>query len=275
MSSPHFPLLFAENTDTVQRARAYLIHHAPLDNPVAGPGGNPGIMGFTSYGCPVYSAGESRVTETMLIDAQPAVLKWIQKVALEGEAYKNEAVEVFGDEGGITSVETDSPWGIPEADAAPGNETAQKTDTKADDGVLDGKDSEAQMPEKDGNAIGAKVQADGQTVQAAKDSAPHDGPIKDDSGKPECTPTDAVDRSQKTKKTVDLKKVEGLKADMENLKVQEEELKADMDDLMVPDDFLVPGGAAVVDDMEDLEADLEDFKRQEQEFMAGMDDLLE
>jgi len=275
LSSPHFPLLFAENTDTVQRARAYLIHHTPLDNPVAGPGGNPGIMGFTSYGCPVYSAGESRVTETMLIDAQPAVLKWIQKVALEGEAYKNEVVEVFGDEGGVTSEETDSPWGISEADAAPNNEIAQKTDAKAVDGVLDGKDGEAQASEKDDSAKSDKVQADGQTVRATNSHPSEDSPIKDDGGKTECTPTDAIDGALTAKKTGNLKKVAGLKADMENLKLQEEELKADMDDLMVPDDFLVPGGAAVVGDMEDLEADLEDFKRQEQEFMAGMDDLLE
>ena len=57
------------------------------------------------------------MTETMLIDAQPAVLKWIQRVALQGEAYKNEVVAILGDGCGITTQETDSSWGMVETDA--------------------------------------------------------------------------------------------------------------------------------------------------------------
>ncbi|KAL2136014.1 hypothetical protein VTI74DRAFT_5901 [Chaetomium olivicolor] len=101
-----------------ERGRAYIIHHTPLDTPVAGPGGNPGASGFTNFGCPVYSAGEAQLTETMLIEAQPAILKWIQQVALEGDAYKNEEFEIFGEEGtGITTERPDSPWGAEIADA--------------------------------------------------------------------------------------------------------------------------------------------------------------
>ncbi|KAJ4298751.1 hypothetical protein N0V88_003783 [Collariella sp. IMI 366227] len=105
--------------DGEERGRAYVIHHTPLDTPVAGPGGNPGAAGFTFFGCPVYSAGNAQLTETMLIEAQPAVLNWIQQAALEGEAYKNEEFELFGEEGTvITTEELDSPWGTETTGAA-------------------------------------------------------------------------------------------------------------------------------------------------------------
>ncbi|AEO65667.1 uncharacterized protein THITE_56097, partial [Thermothielavioides terrestris NRRL 8126] len=82
-----------------ERGRAYVIHHTPVDTPVAGPSGNPGASGFTSFGCPVYSAGPAaKYTETMLIEAQREVVSWIQQVALAGDAYKNEVFAVFGEE---------------------------------------------------------------------------------------------------------------------------------------------------------------------------------
>lgn len=217
----------------IQRGRAYLIHHTPLDNPVAGPRGNPGIMGFTSYGCPVYSAGEAKVTETMLIDAQPAVLKWIQQVALKGEAYKNEVVEVFGDEGGVKSEEIDSPWGAPEADAVQDYKTTQKADAKVCDAVLKRKDGEAQVPEKVGNAKGVEVEACDQTVQVAENGTPKDSPSKGDGGKPGCSPIDEANDEPKTKQTGDLKKIEELGAELEELEKEEEELRASIEDLLV------------------------------------------
>ncbi|KAK0628189.1 hypothetical protein B0T17DRAFT_144160 [Bombardia bombarda] len=81
-----------------ERARAYILHHAPLDTPVAGPKGNPKLFTFTSFGCPVFSAGDALVTEMALVEAQPAILKWIQQVALEGDAYKNPDVVVVEDD---------------------------------------------------------------------------------------------------------------------------------------------------------------------------------
>ncbi|KAK3371949.1 Arb2 domain-containing protein [Podospora didyma] len=66
------------------QARAYAMHHEPLDTPFTGPGGNPQAAGFTAYGCPAFSAGDANVTETILIEAQAAVLKWSQEVALAG-----------------------------------------------------------------------------------------------------------------------------------------------------------------------------------------------
>ncbi|KAK4231069.1 Arb2 domain-containing protein [Podospora fimiseda] len=89
-----------------ERARAYVIHHTPLDSPVAGPGGNLRSRGI-SYGCPTYSAGAAKITEMLFIVTQPSVLKWIQDVALEGEAYKNKEFEVFG---GEDDEEDDQTW---------------------------------------------------------------------------------------------------------------------------------------------------------------------
>ncbi|KAK4239149.1 hypothetical protein C8A03DRAFT_32764 [Achaetomium macrosporum] len=127
-----------------ERARAYIIHHTPLDTPIAGSGGNPGAAAFTSYGCPVYSAGDTKVTETMLIDAQPAVLSWIQRVALEGDVYKNEEMEIFGEEGtGITAEALDSPW----TDAAEENGTQanEKEEVKVPDSTAKGGCAEARV----------------------------------------------------------------------------------------------------------------------------------
>ncbi|KAL2158354.1 hypothetical protein VTH06DRAFT_4402 [Thermothelomyces fergusii] len=111
-----------------ERARAYVIHHAPLDTPVAGPEGSPDTAGCTSYGCPVFSAGAAKETETMLIEAQPAVLKWMQEVAMEGEAYKNPVVEISGDsDGGVTAEEANSWWGVTEEGCnAPDEREAQR-----------------------------------------------------------------------------------------------------------------------------------------------------
>ncbi|KAK3987449.1 Arb2 domain-containing protein [Cladorrhinum sp. PSN332] len=91
-----------------ERARAYAIHHSPLDSPVAGSGGNP-RSGDISYGCPTYSAGDANITEMLLIETQASVLKWIQEVALEGQTYKNEEFEIYGDED--EDEEVDQGWG--------------------------------------------------------------------------------------------------------------------------------------------------------------------
>ncbi|KXX76388.1 hypothetical protein MMYC01_207296 [Madurella mycetomatis] len=55
---------------------------------------------FTSFGCPVYSAGGAIMTEKLLIETQSSVLGWIQQVTFEGEAYKNEEFEIIGEENG-------------------------------------------------------------------------------------------------------------------------------------------------------------------------------
>lgn len=52
--------------------------------------------------------------ETLLVEAQPAVLKWIQGVALKGEDYKNEVFEIFGEK----PDEIDTPWGQSGSDTA-------------------------------------------------------------------------------------------------------------------------------------------------------------
>ena len=76
-----------------------MMHNSPAGTPLAGPAGNPGMLGFTTYGCPVYSAGPTVLyIETMFIEIMPSVLEWIRQVAHEGKNYKNEEVHVYGDE---------------------------------------------------------------------------------------------------------------------------------------------------------------------------------
>lgn len=94
-----------------ERARAYAIHHTPLDNPIAGSFGNPGALGFTSFGCPAFSAGEANMTELMLIETHHSVLNWLENVALLGEAYRNEDVQIYGDDDGVIPEEVLQAWG--------------------------------------------------------------------------------------------------------------------------------------------------------------------
>ncbi|KAL2142415.1 hypothetical protein VTI28DRAFT_1187 [Corynascus sepedonium] len=119
-----------------ERARAYIIHGAPLDTPLAGPGGNPSMVGLTSYGCPIFSAGGAKETETMLIEAQSAVLKWMKEVALKGEEYKNAVVEIFGDnDNGSVAEDYDSWWGTAKgSDSAENDAEAQENTTVASSG---------------------------------------------------------------------------------------------------------------------------------------------
>ncbi|KAK4447495.1 Arb2 domain-containing protein [Podospora aff. communis PSN243] len=83
-----------------ERARAYIEEGSPVDTAIAGPGGNAVCPMFTSYGCPVFSAGEKcNMTETILIKAEKCVLKWLLQVTEQGEEYKNDTVEILGEAG--------------------------------------------------------------------------------------------------------------------------------------------------------------------------------
>ncbi|KAK3298587.1 Arb2 domain-containing protein [Chaetomium fimeti] len=150
-----------------ERGRAYMIHHTPLDNPIAGPNGNPGAAGFTSFGCPVFSAGKAQVTETIPVEAQSAVLKWMQQVAMEGEAYKNDIIDIFGEDGGgIVTEGNSSWWGAPQADSNnDGEAEGQAKNTKVADGKDDGTGGES-------HTENGKVN---QTTQVKKDAAPAKG----------------------------------------------------------------------------------------------------
>ncbi|KAK0632239.1 Arb2 domain-containing protein [Immersiella caudata] len=80
-----------------ERARAYIEEGSAADTAIAGPGGNAQCPAFTSYGCPVFSAGENcNMTETILIKAEECVLKWLLQVTEQGEGYKNPAFEIVG-----------------------------------------------------------------------------------------------------------------------------------------------------------------------------------
>ncbi|KAK4196174.1 Arb2 domain-containing protein [Triangularia verruculosa] len=93
-----------------KRARAYTIHHTPLDNAVAGSMGNPAAVGFTSFGCPTYSAGEAGIVEMLLIETHDSVLNWLKTVALEGGEYQNEDIQIFGDHDETAPEEMLSAW---------------------------------------------------------------------------------------------------------------------------------------------------------------------
>lgn len=61
--------------------------------------GNPNTTIFTSYGCPVYSSGESFYSEMTLVRAKGAVLSWLEEAHRAGKGYANPELEVtFADE---------------------------------------------------------------------------------------------------------------------------------------------------------------------------------
>lgn len=65
----------------------------------------------------------------MLIEAQSAVLKWMQEVAMEGETYRNAAVEISGDcDNSTTANESISWWGVAEESCRAANETQAQND---------------------------------------------------------------------------------------------------------------------------------------------------
>jgi len=84
-----------------QRARAYIIHGAPIGTLVAGPDGDldPGQTRFTRFGCPSYSAGESCILDEMILtDSMDDMLKWMEEVTLLGEDYKNPVFMTMDDD---------------------------------------------------------------------------------------------------------------------------------------------------------------------------------
>lgn len=146
-----------------------MIHHTPLDIPIAGPSGNPGAAGFTSFGCPVFSAGNAQVTETIPIEAQSTVLKWVQQVALQGEAYKNEIVEIFGEDGGGIAAEDDS-WGTPQADGKDDDEPeGQAKNTEGANGKAKGGE-EAQTIKTNEKATEENIKALEQNIKATEEN---------------------------------------------------------------------------------------------------------
>ena len=67
---------------------------APVDTPISGPEGNINSSVFTDYGCPVYSSGETYLSEMMFVNAKVEILDWIQHVALAGDTYTNPKIYV-------------------------------------------------------------------------------------------------------------------------------------------------------------------------------------
>jgi hypothetical protein len=104
----------------------------------------------------------------MLIETQPSVLSWIQEVALQGEAYKNEVVEIFGEEGdGIPTEEPYPSWGPPETDVPEENEAKDKTvDANAQDDALEGEGGEAQINQESDKTDSTKAMANNEAVEA-------------------------------------------------------------------------------------------------------------
>ncbi|EJT70701.1 hypothetical protein GGTG_11724 [Gaeumannomyces tritici R3-111a-1] len=105
------------------RGRAYILSDEPLDIPISGAEGNPKVGAFTSFGCPVYSSGETGIGELIMIKAMDSVLAWLREVAQDPD-YTNPQVTVtynnLGEEtggwGGENFVEWREPKGIDKAD---------------------------------------------------------------------------------------------------------------------------------------------------------------
>ncbi|KAI0111078.1 Arb2 domain-containing protein [Nemania sp. FL0031] len=79
------------------RARAYVPSNATPGLVLSGPSGNTMTTIFTSLGCPVFSAGEDKHVETLLITSYPTVLDWLQEVAdgsAPGRPYENPIFQV-------------------------------------------------------------------------------------------------------------------------------------------------------------------------------------
>ncbi|KAK3940557.1 hypothetical protein QBC46DRAFT_449380 [Diplogelasinospora grovesii] len=79
----------------IDRARAYTLSDEEAGTPIAPPMGNKKI-GFTGYGCWAMSGGHDYYVDRLLITAHPAILKWIQEVAIT-ETYKNPVFDIPDD----------------------------------------------------------------------------------------------------------------------------------------------------------------------------------
>ncbi len=64
-----------------------------IDYPLSGAEGNAESATFTNYGCPVFSSGETWISEMMFVRAQEAALDWMQMVALEPD-YVNPVIAI-------------------------------------------------------------------------------------------------------------------------------------------------------------------------------------
>ncbi|KAI3338028.1 hypothetical protein F4824DRAFT_96758 [Ustulina deusta] len=92
------------------RTRAYVPSTEPLGLILSGPSGNPHTTTFTSFGCPVFSAGEPQHVETLFIASHVAVLDWLQEVAdtpAEKKPYVNPLFTVVYSDG----ANEDNTWG--------------------------------------------------------------------------------------------------------------------------------------------------------------------
>lgn len=83
---------------------------------MANPGGNPHTVYFTTYGCPVFSAGEPYYTELALVKSKGLVLPWMEEVYRASGAYVNPALDVTFRDASFTDEPAWSgkPWVVPE-----------------------------------------------------------------------------------------------------------------------------------------------------------------
>ncbi|KLU83116.1 hypothetical protein MAPG_02182 [Magnaporthiopsis poae ATCC 64411] len=93
------------------RARAYVISAEPLDMPISGAEGNPKVGGFTSFGCTVYSSGETGVNELIMIKAMDSVLAWLREVAKDPDYTNPQIVVTYGNIAEDGDGEETNGWG--------------------------------------------------------------------------------------------------------------------------------------------------------------------
>lgn len=78
----------------IQKSRLYITCQEPLNTLISGPEGNPKTTLYTSYGCPVFSSGETFYSEMTLIRARDIVLPWLEEVYQASKGYVNPEMEV-------------------------------------------------------------------------------------------------------------------------------------------------------------------------------------
>lgn len=82
----------------------------------------------------------------MMIETQPSVLNWMQQVAMEGVAYKNDVIEIYGDD----VDEVDDTWG--EYQSMPieenGKGEAKTEDNPATEDTKDDKKDKTGVPDQ-------------------------------------------------------------------------------------------------------------------------------
>jgi hypothetical protein len=160
------------------------MHHTPLGTAVSQPDGNPHGYGFHSYGCPVFSAGDVKMTELIPVMSRASVLEWLREVTLDGDNYVNPYYMTFCDVGenyaapSTTPASPTSDWG---AQYSSQWNTTKRSFAVSDSAVKEefkGHDAPADEGEKKAPAIEEEMGLKKKAPETEKDGAIVEGARK-------------------------------------------------------------------------------------------------